>query len=73
MKKTNTPKEDTPLTLEEKIVLSEKTGYSVASIDRIIRYGSVLPRHNELIRLYKRMVHLKQLHHENYIKDINEL
>lgn len=67
-------KENTPLTLDEKRILSEKSGYSIYSIDRILRgYAPVLPRHQKLIELYKKMVHLKQLHIENYIKDIKEM
>lgn len=70
----DTIKVDIPLTMEEKLVLSDKTGYSPASIDRIIRgYSPVLPRHQRLVELYKKMMHLKQLHHENYITDINSL
>lgn len=63
-------KEDTPLTYEEKVALSAKTGYSISSIDQILR-GSVpvLPRHQQLIELYKNILHLKELHKENYKKE----
>ena len=72
--KRETIKVDIPLTSEEKLILAEKTGYSPASIDRIIRgYSPVLPRHQKLVELYKKMMHLKQLHHEDYITDINRL
>lgn len=67
-------KEDTPLTYEEKVALSAKTGYSISSIDQILR-GSVpvLPRHQQLIELYKNILHLKELHKENYKKELKEL
>lgn len=70
----DTIKVDIPLTMEEKLVLAEKTGYSHASIDRIIRgYSPTLPRHKKLVELYKKMMYLKQLHHEDYITDIKNL
>lgn len=70
----DTIKEDIPLTKEEKEILSAKTGYSIQSIDRIIRgYSSALPRHQRLVELYKKMVYLKKLHHEDYITDIKNL
>ena len=78
MEKTKTTqkivKEDSPLTYEEKVILSAKTGYSISSIDQILR-GSVpvLPRHQHLIELYKRILHLKQLHRDNYKKELEEL
>ena len=64
-------KEDTPLTNEEKVILSAKTGYSISSIDQILR-GTVPtnPRHQHLIELYRQILHLKQLHRENYKKEL---
>lgn len=66
--------ENFPLTQEDKEFLSEKTGYSVYSIDQILR-GHVPqnPRHRELIDLYRRMIFLKKLHRENYQKDLKEI
>jgi len=67
-------KEEAPLTLREKEILSSKTGYGISSIDKILR-GSVpvLPRHRQLIDLYKQILHIKQLHEENYEKELEEL
>lgn len=63
-----------PLTQEDKEYLSAKTGYSIFSIDQILR-GNVPhnERHNALIWLYKKMVSLKRLHRENYLKDLEQL
>lgn len=70
----DTIKVDIPLTMEEKLVLSDKTGYSPASIDRIIRgYSPVLPRHKRLVELYNKMIFLKILHEEKYRKDLEEI
>lgn len=67
-------KEDVPLTMEEKEILAEKTGYSIQSIDRVLRgYSPVLPRHQKMVELYKKIVYLKKLHHEDYITDIKNL
>lgn len=67
-------KVDMPLTSEEKLILAEKTGYSPASIDRIIRgYSPVLPRHKKLVELYNKIIYLKKMHEENYRKDLEEI
>lgn len=67
-------KEDTPLTLEEKKILAKKTGYGIGTIDQIIRgYRPANARHTTLITLYRKMVHLKELHRENYLKDLENL
>lgn len=63
-----------PLTQEDKEFLSEKTGYSIFSIDQILRgYIPHNERHNTLISLYQKMVNLKRLHRENYLKDLNNI
>ena len=77
MEQTKTTKfinEDYPLTQEDKEFLSAKTGYSSFSIDQILR-GNVphIERHNTLISLYQKMVQLKKLHRENYLKDLNNI
>lgn len=74
MEQTKILDENFPLTQEDKEFLFEKTGYSVYSVDQILR-GNVPhnQRHNNLISLYRKMLNLKKLHRENYLKDLQEL
>ena len=54
--------------------IAEKTGYSVSTVEQILR-GRVAPnqRHRIIFDLYDRIDYLRSLHRENYLKDLSEL
>lgn len=62
------------LTLLEKQVIAEKSGYSVYTVDQILRgYVEENPRHRIVWDLYRKMDFLRKIHRENYLKDLKEL
>ena len=65
---------DIHLTLAEKQVIAEKSGYSVYTVDQILRgYVEENPRHRIVWDLYRKLDFIRKLHMDNYRKDLSEL
>lgn len=70
----NETAETVSLSSKEIEVIAEKSGYSPATVAGVLRgYIPRLQRHQKLFELYHKMKHLRELHHENYLKDLEEL
>jgi hypothetical protein len=70
----NETAETVSLSSKEIEVIAEKSGYSPATVAGVLRgYIPRLKRHQKLFELYHKMNHLRELHHENYLKDLEEL
>lgn len=68
------PTREIHLTADEKRIIAEKSGYSPYTVDQVLR-GYVAPnqRHRIIFDLYDRIAYLRNLHRENYMKDLEEL
>lgn len=70
----NETPETVSLSSKEIEVIAEKSGYSPATVAGVLRgYIPRLQRHQKLFELYHKMKHLRELHYENYLKDLEEL
>ena len=73
-KNLNETAEAVSLSTAEINVIADKSGYSPATVAGVLRgYIPRLQRHQKLFELYHKMKHLRELHHENYLKDLEEL
>ena len=74
VKNFNETAETVSLSSKEIEVIAEKSGYSPATVAGVLRgYIPRLQRHQKLFELYHKMKHLRELHNENYLKDLEEL
>lgn len=61
------------ITAEEAKAIAAKTGYTEFGVQRIIRSKSKNKRHEQVLALYAKVLHLRSLHEENYRKDLEEI
>ena len=62
------------LTKEEAEILQKKTGYSIYTINSILRgQRPPIPRHKQMIELYQKMKRIRELNRENYEKAMKEI
>lgn len=67
-------KEEITISKEELEAISKKSDYSVSAVNAILRgYVPRIPRHDKVFELYEKIRHLRELHHENYEKDLENL
>ena len=67
-------KEEITISREELEAISSKSKYSVSAVNAILRgYVPKIPRHDIVFELYKKVKHLRELHNENYTKDLQNL
>lgn len=62
------------VTREEIKAIANKTGYSETTVNGVLRgYIQRLQRHQVLFDVYEKVKYLRELHHENYLKDLEDL
>jgi hypothetical protein len=62
------------ITNEEIEFIAEKIGYSTATVQGVLRgYIPRIPRHQPIFDLYEKVKYLRELHLENYKKDLQNL
>ena len=67
-------KEEITLNKDEIEAIASKAKYSPSAVNAILRgYVTRIPRHEIIFDLYKKVKHLRELHHENYMKDLQNL
>ena len=73
-KKSEIKNKEVHLTSEILEKIAEKTGYSVSTVEQVLR-GRVAPnqRHKIIFDLYEKIDYLRSLHRENYMKDLSEI
>lgn len=73
-KNLNEAEETVNLSTEEIEVIAAKTGYSTSTVSGVLRgYIPRIQRHQPIFEFYSKVKHLRELHRENYLKDIADL
>lgn len=67
-------KDEILITNEEAEAIAAKVGYSTSAVKSIIRgHVTRIQRHDQIFDIYEKVKHLRELHHENYMKDLENL
>ena len=62
------------LTKEEAEILQKKTGYSIYTINSILRgQRRSIPRHKQMIEMYQKLKEIREANKESYEKAIKEI